>query len=295
MDLQMPEMDGFTATRLIRAQSRLDGIPIIAMTAHALVEERQKCLDAGMSDHVTKPIDPDTLLATLLRWAKPRQSDTQKESTPTTSRGEVMLPQIDGVDVEGGLKRVVGNKRLFRDLLLQFASKHANAPAEIAAAIESGDLKLAERIAHTVKGVAGNLGIGQVFSAAEKLEKALRHENEVGAGALGEFAQLISRQVLAIREALPTTVSDQPSLEDGRAAFNANEASAAIEQLRVLLESCDGDAAEAFPAVEKTLAGIVASSELDLLYTTICEFDFETALVRLDEIAATISARLFKS
>ena len=73
MDLQMPEMDGFTATRLLRTQPRLQELPIIAMTAHALVEERQRCLEAGMNDHVSKPIDPDALFATLMRWAKPRQ------------------------------------------------------------------------------------------------------------------------------------------------------------------------------------------------------------------------------
>ena len=72
MDLQMPEMDGFTATKLLRSDPRLQKFPIIAMTAHALVEERQRCLDAGMNDHVSKPIDPDNLFSTLMRWAKPR-------------------------------------------------------------------------------------------------------------------------------------------------------------------------------------------------------------------------------
>ena len=76
MDLQMPEMDGFTATKLLRRDPRLQKFPIIAMTAHALVEERQRCLDAGMNDHVSKPIDPDNLFATLMRWAKPRPKQT---------------------------------------------------------------------------------------------------------------------------------------------------------------------------------------------------------------------------
>ena len=72
MDLQMPEMDGLTATKLIRVDPRLQNLPVIAMTAHALVEEQQRCLDAGMNDHVSKPIDPDALFTTLARWAKPR-------------------------------------------------------------------------------------------------------------------------------------------------------------------------------------------------------------------------------
>ena len=82
MDLQMPEMDGFTATRLLRRAPRLHKLPIIAMTAHALVEERQRCLDAGMNDHVSKPIDPDHLLSTLLRWAKPRPKQAPDSQEP---------------------------------------------------------------------------------------------------------------------------------------------------------------------------------------------------------------------
>ncbi len=284
MDLQMPEMDGYTATKLIRAQPRLDGVPIIAMTAHALVEERQNCLDAGMSDHVTKPIDPDALLATLLRWAKPRQAAIGEETKPTMTRDEIVLPEIEGVDLEGGLKRVVGNKRLYRDLLVQFASKQADAPAQIVAAIESGDQKLAERIAHTVKGVAGNLGLQQVTAAAERLEKAIRHGGAVEAVLLEGFTRVLSHQVQSIRQALQEVMPDKRSFEDSHEDFDAEVASAAIGRLRALLESSDGDAAEASLAVEKILAGRVVKSRLDVLSTTISEFDFETALKNLDAI-----------
>jgi len=286
MDLQMPEMDGYTATKLIRAQSRLHGLPIIAMTAHALVEERQNCLGAGMSDHVTKPIDPDALLATLLRWAQPRQvSAAVADVTPIKIVDAITLPEIEGVDLEGGLKRLVGNKRLYRDLLLQFASKQADAPAEIAAAIESGDPKLAERIAHTVKGVAGNLGLGQVFAAAEKMERAIRHGNVVDAETLEEFSLVLDRQVEAIRGAMQAVIPTEPSFEEDYDDFDAEATSAAIGRLRFLLERSDGDTSEAFAAVERFLAGAVARSRLDALNTAINEFDFETALNGLDAIA----------
>ncbi len=165
MDLQMPEMDGFTATKLLRKDPRLQKFPIIAMTAHALVEERQRCLDAGMNDHVSKPIDPDNLFATLMRWAKPRPKqavELQAPSIPQKAPDEVVIPEISGVNVADGLKRVAGNRRLYRDLLGQFAAKEGNAAAQISNALEAGDFKLAERIAHTVKGVAGNIGITEV-------------------------------------------------------------------------------------------------------------------------------------
>ena len=125
MDLQMPEMDGLTATKLIRLQPQLQELPIIAMTAHALVEERQRCLEAGMNDHVSKPIDPDALFATLMRWTKPRQSQTTVgvEDKSAEAPNAVILPEIEGVDMAGGLNRVSGNKPLYRDLLVQFADR----------------------------------------------------------------------------------------------------------------------------------------------------------------------------
>ena len=285
MDLQMPEMDGFTATRLLRAQPRLQGLPIIAMTAHALLEERQRCLDAGMNDHVSKPIDPDALFATLLRWAKPRQMREEAiASAPVEMLEEMTFPEIDGVDVAGGLKRVAGNKRLYRDLLQQFAAKQAEAGLQIAAAIEAGDYSLAERIVHTVKGVAGNIGLKKVLAAAEKLERAIRREDGDRHRLFEEFRLVLERQVRAIRQAISGVGPGQTAKWGKSEAFDAQSATAAIARLRALLETSDGDAAEAFLAVENILAGTLDKSRLGALGAAISEFDFEGALVKLNEI-----------
>ena len=110
------------------------------MTAHALVEERQRCLDAGMNDHVTKPIEPDALFAALKRWTKPREGAAGPPlQKPRAVDHEIGLPEVDGIDVAGGLKRVAGNVRLYRSLLGQFAAKQADAAAQIAAALRGGD------------------------------------------------------------------------------------------------------------------------------------------------------------
>ena len=208
MDLQMPEMDGFTATRLLRRDPRLRKFPIIAMTAHALVEERQRCLDAGMNDHVSKPIDPDNLFATLLRWAKPRPNKHSSHILATTKvPDEMALPEISGIKVADGLNRVAGNRRLYRDLLGQFAAKQGDAAAQISTALESKDLKLAERIAHTVKGVAGNLGITR---CNPWLRNWRRHSVTVRGSVsamLVEFASVMSAQVHAIEKALRDSAS----------------------------------------------------------------------------------------
>jgi len=286
MDLQMPEMDGFTATRHLRAEPKLQTLPIIAMTAHALVEERQRCLEAGMNDHVSKPIDPDGLFATLMRWVKPQQVPTAGAAARRAKPADdIVLPEIDGVDLANSLKRVAGNKRLYRDLLVQFAAKQSDVDSQISAAIESGDRKLAERVVHTVKGVAGNIGLGPVFTAAQKLERAIREGDAAIPALVEEFAQVLSRQVQAIQQAMGDVLPDRPAEGKSSQGFDARAASAAIAHLRALLESSDGDAAEAFLTLDGALAGTGDQPRLYALSAAISEFDFDGALLKLDEIA----------
>jgi HPt (histidine-containing phosphotransfer) domain-containing protein len=227
----------------------------------------------------------------LLRWAKPRQRQVvESQATPIRAADEVILPEIAGINQTDGLKRVVGNKRLFRDLLTQFAAKQGDAAVLISSALESGDPKLAERIAHTVKGVAGNMGIGQVSAAAEKLERAIRHVGAVEPALLEEFTLVLDRQVQAIRQAMCEVTPNQPMDEVRCKNFDARAAFAAIARLRALLESSDGDAAEAFLNVKGILEGTLERSRLDGLSTAISEFNFDAALLKLDEIAEIYSA-----
>jgi CheY-like chemotaxis protein len=280
----MPEMDGFTATRLLRRDPRLQKFPIIAMTAHALVEERQRCLDAGMNDHVSKPIDPDNLFSTLLRWAKPRPKQAVTcQAAHVKAADEVALPEIAGINLADGLKRVAGNRRLYRDLLGQFADKQGDAAAQISAALKSGDQKLAERIAHTVKGIAGNIGISEVQSAAQKLEKAIREGHDSVPALLAEFAALLGTQVHAIQQSLHASAPAK-SEKARPSPFNGEAVSRAIARLRALLEASDGDTEEAFRSLHNAVAGVVEKTQLDSLNASISDFDFEAALVKLDEI-----------
>ena len=283
MDLQMPEMDGFTATSHIRAQPRLQALPIIAMTAHALVEERQRCLDAGMNDHVSKPIDPDALFATLTRWVKPRRvQHAAAEARPARVVEAVALPEIEGVDVKAGVARTAGNQRLYRDLLVRFAKDQRELGEQIAFALDSENSKLAERMAHTVKGVAGNLSIGKIFSSAAKLEKAI-HENDPDTLVmLAEFTSLLDHQVHAIEQALPENALHRARGKAKR-SFDARKASAAASRLRELLEASDSEAPEAFQAFAAA-ADVVDKARLDALGTAIHKFDFESALALLGEI-----------
>jgi CheY-like chemotaxis protein len=288
MDLQMPEMDGITATKLLRSDPRLKQIPIIAMTAHALVEERQNCIDAGMNDHVSKPIDPDALFSTLLKWAKPKPTPTSEPLAPSTPQilsaktgGESVLPQISGVNVADGLNRVAGNRNLYFKLLSQFVSQQAGAAAQIAAALDAGDRKLAERIAHTVKGIAGNIGISDVQSASQKLEKGIREGQDSVPILLDQFAITLRVRVNSITQALPGSEPFQPVT----VPFDRERAASAVSRLQTLLEANDGESQEAFQVLHEAIAPVVDTLHLDDLSETINNFEFEQALVKLQEIA----------
>jgi two-component system sensor histidine kinase/response regulator len=289
MDLQMPEMDGITATKLLRNDSRIKQIPIIAMTAHALVEERQRCIDAGMNDHVSKPIDPDALFSTLLKWAKPRPeaslipaTKSPLQTVSARTEADSVQPQIAGVDVASGLARVAGNRDLYVKLLSQFVSQQASAATQIAVALDAGDRKGAERIAHTVKGVAGNLGISDVQLAAQKLEKAIREGDDSGTTLLDQFAITLRVHVNSISHAM--SAAQSCSKEPKTAHFDRGRAATALVRLRALLEANDGDSTEAFQVLREAVGGVVDTRQLDDLSETIDNFEFEQALVKLQEI-----------
>src|SRR2546422_1632938 len=179
MDLQMPEMDGFQATPPPGPARRFGSCPIIAMTAHATLEERQRCLASGMNDHVAKPIDPAVLFDTLGHHYRPPVEPDAVVSRPSDARAglelgdDVKVPSIEGLDTADGLMRVAGNRRLYLKLLRQFVEQQGQAPARIGEALTAGDATVAERLAHTVKGVAGNLRAGPVQAAAAGLEQAI--------------------------------------------------------------------------------------------------------------------------
>jgi PAS domain S-box-containing protein len=282
MDLQMPEMDGFTATGLLRADQRFNDLPIIAMTAHALVEERERCLKAGMNDHVTKPIDPDALFAALARWTKRLKASTPAIGGVVQGADSDAPLKVEGIDTAGALNRVAGNKRLFRRLLEQFAAKESDTDTRIGEALSKGDREGAERLAHTLKGLAGNLGIGGVQAEAAKLEKAIREGDTEAPKYLAELKRALAPQIAAIRVALGEAGNQVTT----PVAFNPEMAGNSLRRLLSLIEANDGDAADVVQEVAANLADKIDSDRLKALRDEIGEFDFDGARATLVQIAA---------
>jgi CheY-like chemotaxis protein len=191
MDVQMPVMDGYTATREIRKDERFKELPIIAMTAHAMAGDEDKSLETGMNGHVTKPIDPDQLFGTLRKWIK---SVAERKAVPeslTASEGshapdaiperqqvvpdEDELPEsLPGFDLAAGLSRLMGNRRLYRKLLLDFGANYGGVAIEIREALAVNDFEQAHSLIHNLKGLAGNLEATDLQTAAVKIEALVK-------------------------------------------------------------------------------------------------------------------------
>lgn len=198
MDLQMPVMDGYTATRTIRKDARFKDLPIIAMTAHAMAEDSEKSLHAGMNGHITKPIDPEVLYATLAEWVSADtpegetpegEAESKAETTqqPTPDNNGAIVPAspdektfpafLDGFDLPSGLSRLQGNQPLYRKLLINFGDTYTQRVNEIRQALNSGDYNSAHKLTHEIKGVAGNLSASQLHTAATALDQLVKHAN----------------------------------------------------------------------------------------------------------------------
>jgi PAS domain S-box-containing protein len=173
MDMLMPVMDGVTATVALRRNPRWQGLPVVAMTANAMQADRERCLAAGMNDHVAKPIEPEDLWKALLKWVKPRHPPSATEPGSKKVDDLSFLPGIEGLDSFNGLRRVLGKKALYGSMLRKFIIGQKSVVAAIAGALQEKSWEEAEYLAHTLKGVAGSIGATDVVSLAAQLESAL--------------------------------------------------------------------------------------------------------------------------
>jgi CheY-like chemotaxis protein len=288
MDLQMPEMDGYQATAKLRADSRLAALPIIAMTAHATLEERQRCLAAGMNDHVAKPIDPEALFEAVGRFYKPAAGPPAGDR-PSSPAPLAELPSIAGLDTNDGLARVGGNRKLYVKILRQFAEQQGPALDQIAGALAKGDHPLAERLAHTIKGVAGNVGATGVQAAAGVLERAIRDRSNADEVELAVrlVGSALGPLAAGIQTALAVVESEAPASVPPAAPANPARSREAASQLSSLLSDSDPGAAEFVDANRDALRALFDAAGWSAFEALVQGYAFGDAQAQLEHAVKT--------
>jgi two-component system, sensor histidine kinase and response regulator len=195
MDVQMPEMDGMEATRQIRTQLSAIELPIIALTAHAMEAERRRCLEVGMNDHLAKPINPQHLLKVLLHWT----NTVSNHPTLLLKTDEMIasLPELPGLGLEKALDRL-GSLALLKKMLPRLGEQYADSPSRLRQLLAAGELYEAERLAHSLKGVAGTLEARDVYQIAQKLEDQLHSGHTAIEDLLSELNSALKEAVASI-------------------------------------------------------------------------------------------------
>jgi two-component system, sensor histidine kinase and response regulator len=290
MDLQMPVMDGLSATALLRSNSAHAGLPIAAMTANAMQEDRDRCARAGMNGFITKPFEPDDLWRTVAALVRPRPGlgePSPSVRAPLLAQGGALespaLPYgVEGLDVDLGLRRVMGQRARYITLLRKFVASQASAGVDIRSALDVGNPLLAERVAHTLKGVAGAIGAVPLANAAGALEALINRgaRADEWESSLLPVNQLLAGLVQALQARLGQE-ADAPAAEPA----NPKQLYAVCRHLARLLKDNDFEAEEVL--AKNTLAlKALFGADFPAIKTAVDGFNFDTALVALQRACA---------
>lgn len=283
MDIQMPGMDGYTATRHIRQfDSAMRDVPVIAITAHAMTGEREKCLAAGMNDYLLKPIDPKQLYSTLEKWLHSRFSGGSHINRDTQPQDDSMI-DLPGIRVKEGVQRTAGNYTLYKKLLRDFSADYHDANHQVQSLIQTNQQEELCRYLHTLKGVAGNIGAADLADAAQRLErcfsKGLPDESE-------DTAQhLFSLALENVQTTLRPLLTDEP--EHSELPDDTDKRAKRLrlaKKLAHLLEEGDAEAVDVITLLKPLLEGTTLAAQLE---ASIANYDFEDARTILLDIMST--------
>jgi two-component system sensor histidine kinase/response regulator len=303
MDMQMPVMDGMTATREIRQNNKFKELPIIAMTAHVMQKDVQMCIESGMNDHIAKPIDPDEMFKKLLKWIKPdskrddiQQTNVAKQealSYQPKDKVETELSKIPGLDIESGLKHVSGNIELYLKLLRKYVDNHGDVPGEIRNNLEAGDMAAAERLAHTIKGVSGSIGATALQEMCAKVENAIKNSatREELDKVVIPFTEAHTAIITHLKEALPAQESGAESNMKGT-EIDPVKANEICNTLANLLSDSDSEVLDFLNRERVLIRDIFGAANFHRIEQVIEKYDFEKALALLQAQAKTCGISL---
>jgi CheY-like chemotaxis protein len=271
MDIQMPVMDGLTATRLLRSRKGFETIPIIAMTAHTMTHEKEQSAAAGMDDHIGKPFDNAGFYRTLARWIPSAKQQVPDDAAPPVIVVAADLGALSGVDCAAGLSRLAGNEARYRHWLLAFVEEGPASVMQIRQALDAGNNEAARQLAHALKGRVGMLGMDAVHVVASGAEAALKSGAPV-LDLIDELARAVAqlsaqiKAALGVAQATPVLVASRPDVMPE-----------AVARLVAMLDASDGGSAAALAACLEEMKDSSWAPRLQQALAQAQNFDFVAA------------------
>lgn len=288
MDIQMPLMDGYEATRLIRRDPALQTLPIIAMTAHAMATDRQSCLDAGMNDYISKPINPRQLYQILgQRVAAPSGTGpvTPASAAAPCNPTPTLPEQLPGISMQSGLRNLNDNLQFYRKMLVSFMHNMPGISREIRTLLEQGDQEAATRTAHSIKSSAGSIGAVALMDAAGQLEQALASGTQNPEQPLLQFEE----QLTLVISGLTAAFGQQQSVTKPAQAVDTATVGTLIEEMKRQLTRDLGHAFRLLANLQEQLEGTELSDRFSVLKQAMERFDCTAAHQQLDELSEKVS------
>ncbi|MBF0226120.1 MAG: transporter substrate-binding domain-containing protein [Desulfobacterales bacterium] len=291
LDIQMPIMDGYEVSKIIRKDDRFKQLPIIAMTAHAMDEHRQKCFDVGMNDHVSKPISPDALFSTLIKWVVPHEGMDNKlvekiENQFNEQTEQINFPdRIAGINLEKGLLNIGNNKRLYKKVLQHFHRDYADIYEVIQSSIKKNDLTNLKNIFHTIKGVSGNIGADELYIIAKEIDEQLQLKKDQLKNLdknLGKFKNALEtlfNSIASLRE-----MEIKPDKIKTDSMPDLQQLKLALDELEALLIKAHPKSEEIFDALKSSLEESGFNEQAQSIAEYIENFEYEEAQEVLTDI-----------
>ncbi len=298
MDVQMPEMDGYETTRLLRQEPVYANLPIIALTAHALEREQKKCFDAGMNDYLAKPINADQLYSILSKWTKNKEEPPLDAELETdifqNGNGEWLLSEsVPWIDIPAAAAKLRGNRGLLKKLIMEFPRDYSDYARLIGEAMQKGEKENAYRLAHTIKGIAGQIAANDLQKAAEKMEETMEK------GDPEDFDSFLKRFETALQnvlESIANIKTDEENRHPGDSAIppenkvcDLSEVISFFIDLSLLLEENDLNAEDYFISRKNCLNGFKIDNKVEKLEDSIGRLDYSRALDCIAEISQTLN------
>jgi len=284
-------MDGYDATRAIRNLDAYRDLPIAALTADVIAGVKDKCLEAGMDDFITKPIDPAQLYSTLKKWiVPPAEGEKSMPSTQAKTGKETLIPDIEGLDTMAGLKRINNNRDLYMKLLIKFARNYHDFISRLRSSLEKGQIEESKRMVHTLKGVSGNISANELYKFMYALDGKLKMEEKIDLDAelngLEEVLTPILKSLGRIHESQEVDKAE-PGMVQGE-QLDAGQFRKLLEDLIALLRDGDFEATKKTEELEQFPGAGKFAEEIHRIKYLVSEYDFDEAAGTAERIMKSI-------